>query len=79
MLENADFSAPLRSKIDHAHLPAVLSWPDHRFASWAHGHLPMGHMIGSYLVFVPRAGVGIDNSVEEAMRACLFAWMSTAA
>ena len=43
-------------------------------------YLPMGYMIGGYTVFVPRAWVQpIDMSVEEAMRASLFAWMSTAA
>jgi uncharacterized membrane protein len=42
-------------------------------------YLPMGYMIGGYTVFVPRAWVQpIDMSVEEAMRASLFAWMSTA-
>jgi uncharacterized membrane protein len=41
-------------------------------------YLPMGYMIGGYTVFVPRAWVApIDMSVEEAMRASLFAWMST--
>jgi uncharacterized membrane protein len=40
-------------------------------------YLPMGYMIGGYTVFVPRAWVQpIDMSVEEAMRASLFAWMS---
>ncbi len=42
-------------------------------------YLPMGYMIGGYTVFVPRAWVRqIDMPVEEAMRASLFAWMSTA-
>ncbi len=42
-------------------------------------YLPMGYMIGGYTVFVPREWVQpIDISVEEAMRASLFAWMSTA-
>ncbi|MBN8779179.1 MULTISPECIES: DUF502 domain-containing protein [unclassified Thiobacillus] len=42
-------------------------------------YLPMGYMIGGYTVFVPRTWVQqIDMSVEEAMRASLFAWMSTA-
>ena len=41
-------------------------------------YLPMGYMIGGYTVFVPRACVQpIDMPVEEAMRASLFAWMST--
>ncbi|HRK78792.1 MAG TPA: DUF502 domain-containing protein [Thiobacillus sp.] len=40
-------------------------------------YLPMGYMIGGYTVFVPRDWVQpIDMSVEEAMRASLFAWMS---
>ncbi len=40
-------------------------------------YLPMGYMIGGYTVFVPRAWVQpIDMSVEEAMRASLFAWMT---
>lgn len=39
-------------------------------------YLPMGYMIGGYTVFVPRDWVRpIDMSVEEAMRASLFAWM----
>jgi uncharacterized membrane protein len=42
-------------------------------------YLPMGYMIGGYTVFVPRAWVQpITMSVEEAMRASLFSWMSTA-
>ena len=42
-------------------------------------YLPMGYMIGGYTVVVPRDWVQpIDMSVEEAMRASLFAWMSTA-
>jgi len=42
-------------------------------------YLPMGYMIGGYTVFVPRDWVQpIDMSVEEAMRATLFAFMSTA-
>ena len=42
-------------------------------------YLPMGYMIGGYTVFVPRAWVQpIEMSVEEAMRAALFAWMSAA-
>ena len=42
-------------------------------------YLPMGYMIGGYTVFVPRDWVQpIDMPVEEAMRASLFAWMSTA-
>jgi uncharacterized membrane protein len=42
-------------------------------------YLPMGYMIGGYTVFVPRDWVQpLDMSVEEAMRASLFAWMSTA-
>jgi uncharacterized membrane protein len=42
-------------------------------------YLPMGYMIGGYTVFVPRAWVQpISISVEEAMRAALFSWMSTA-
>ena len=41
-------------------------------------YLPMGYMIGGYTVFVPRDWVQpIDMSVEEAMRATLFAFMST--
>ena len=40
-------------------------------------YLPMGYMIGGYSGFVPRDWVQpIDMSVEEAMRASLFAWMS---
>lgn len=40
-------------------------------------YLPMGYMIGGYTVFVPRAWVTpIDMTVEEVMRASLFAWMS---
>ena len=40
-------------------------------------YLPMGYMIGGYTVFVPREWVQpIALSVEEAMRASLFAWMS---
>ncbi len=40
-------------------------------------YLPMGYMIGGYTVFVPRAWVQpIEMSVEEAMRASLFAWMA---
>jgi uncharacterized membrane protein len=40
-------------------------------------YLPMGYMIGGYTVFVPRDWVQpIDMSVEEAMRASLFAWMA---
>jgi uncharacterized membrane protein len=40
-------------------------------------YLPMGYMIGGYTVFVPREWVQpIAMSVEEAMRASLFAWMS---
>lgn len=40
-------------------------------------YLPMGYMIGGYTVFVPREWVQpIEMSVEEAMRASLFAWMS---
>ena len=43
-------------------------------------YLPMGYMIGGYTVFVPREWVQpLDMPVEEAMRASLFAWMSTAA
>lgn len=39
-------------------------------------YLPMGYMIGGYTVFVPRDWVQpIDMSVEEAMRAAMFAWM----
>ena len=42
-------------------------------------YLPMGYMIGGYTVFVPRDWVQpIKMSVEEAMRASLFAWMSSA-
>jgi len=42
-------------------------------------YLPMGYMIGGYTVFVPRDWVQpINVSVEEAMRASMFAWMSTA-
>lgn len=42
-------------------------------------YLPMGYMIGGYTVFVPRDWVQpIDMSVEAAMRASLFAWMSAA-
>lgn len=42
-------------------------------------YLPMGYMIGGYTVFVPRDWVQpIDISVEEAMRASMFAWMGTA-
>jgi uncharacterized membrane protein len=41
-------------------------------------YLPMGYMIGGYTVFVPRSWVvPIEMSVEQAMRASLFAWMST--
>ncbi len=41
-------------------------------------YLPMGYMIGGYTVFVPRDWVQpIDMPVEQAMRASLFAWMST--
>jgi uncharacterized membrane protein len=41
-------------------------------------YLPMGYMIGGYTVFVPREWVQpLDMPVEEAMRASLFAWMST--
>lgn len=40
-------------------------------------YLPMGYMIGGYTVFVPRSWLRpIDMSVEEAMRASLFAWMA---
>jgi uncharacterized membrane protein len=40
-------------------------------------YLPMGYMIGGYTVFVPREWVQpIEMSVEEAMRASLFAWMA---
>jgi len=42
-------------------------------------YLPMGYMIGGYTVFVPRDWVQpIDVSVEEAMRASMFAWMGSA-
>lgn len=42
-------------------------------------YLPMGYMIGGYTVFVPRDWVQpLDMSVEEAMRASLFAWMDGA-
>lgn len=42
-------------------------------------YLPMGYMIGGYTLFVPRAWVQpLDMTVEEAMRASLFAWMSAA-
>jgi len=42
-------------------------------------YLPMGYMIGGYTVFVPRDWVQpIDLSVEEAMRASMFAWMGAA-
>ncbi|MBT9567484.1 MAG: DUF502 domain-containing protein [Thiobacillus sp.] len=42
-------------------------------------YLPMGYMIGGYTVFVPRDWVQpIEMTVEEAMRASLFAWMSAA-
>ena len=42
-------------------------------------YLPMGYMIGGYTVFVPREWVQpIDMTVEEAMRASLFAWMTAA-
>ena len=41
-------------------------------------YLPMGYMIGGYTVFVPREWTQpIDISVEEAMRASMFAWMGT--
>lgn len=41
-------------------------------------YLPMGYMIGGYTVFVPREWTQpIDISVEEAMRASMFAWMRT--
>ncbi|MFO7541364.1 MAG: DUF502 domain-containing protein [Thiobacillus sp.] len=41
-------------------------------------YLPMGYMIGGYTVFVPRDWVQpIDMTVEQAMRASLFAWMSS--
>lgn len=40
-------------------------------------YLPMGYMIGGYTVFVPRTWIQpINMSVEEAMRASLFAWMA---
>lgn len=40
-------------------------------------YLPMGYMIGGYTVFVPVEWVQpIAMSVEEAMRASMFAWMS---
>lgn len=43
-------------------------------------YLPMGYMIGGYTVFVPRDWTQpINISVEEAMRASMFAWMRTAA
>lgn len=43
-------------------------------------YLPMGYMIGGYTVFVPRDWTRpINISVEEAMRASMFAWMRTAA
>ena len=42
-------------------------------------YLPMGYMIGGYTVFVPRDWVHpVDMTVEEAMRAALFAWMAPA-
>lgn len=42
-------------------------------------YLPMGYMIGGYTVFVPRDWVHpVEMTVEEAMRAALFAWMSPA-
>jgi uncharacterized membrane protein len=42
-------------------------------------YLPMGYMIGGYTVFVPRDWTQpIDMSVEEAMRAAMFAWMRAA-
>ncbi|MBA3022649.1 MAG: DUF502 domain-containing protein [Gammaproteobacteria bacterium] len=42
-------------------------------------YLPMGYMIGGYTVFVPRDWTQpIDMSVEDAMRASMFAWMSAA-
>jgi uncharacterized membrane protein len=41
-------------------------------------YLPMGYMIGGYTVFVPREWTQpLDISVEEAMRASMFAWMGT--
>jgi len=43
-------------------------------------YLPMGYMIGGYTVFVPREWVQpINVSVEEAMRASMFAWMISSA
>lgn len=40
-------------------------------------YLPMSYMIGGYTVFVPRAWVQpVEMTVEEAMRASLFAWMA---
>ncbi len=40
-------------------------------------YLPMSYMIGGYTVFVPRAWVQpVSMTVEEAMRASLFAWMA---
>lgn len=40
-------------------------------------YLPMGYMIGGYTVFVPRTWITpIDMTVEEVMRASLFAWMT---
>lgn len=40
-------------------------------------YLPMGYMIGGYTVFVPVEWVQpIEMSVEEAMRASMFAWMA---
>src|SRR5262245_55770546 len=42
-------------------------------------YLPMGYMIGGYTLFVKRSWTRpIEMTVEEAMRASLIAWMSTA-
>ncbi|MDO8962237.1 MAG: DUF502 domain-containing protein [Methylophilus sp.] len=40
-------------------------------------YLPMGYNIGGYTVFVPREWLKpIDMSIEDVMRASLFAWMT---
>jgi uncharacterized membrane protein len=40
-------------------------------------YLPMGYNIGGYTLFVPRDWLQpIDMSVEDVMRASLFAWIA---
>jgi uncharacterized membrane protein len=40
-------------------------------------YLPMGYNIGGYTVFVPKDWLQpIDMSIEDVMRASLFAWMT---